>query len=81
MDTQRLEGSRFGANLVPLATFVITLIQPKRARTGGSRERPSVMFSPSYLFRCSENATADRAASRGDVPGSRLLPTDKAAIL
>ena len=50
--TQRLEGSqtsphrldsgrlrragRFGAHLVTLATFVITLIQPKRAKSGGS---------------------------------------------
>jgi hypothetical protein len=48
---------------------------------GGSRELPSVMLSPSYVFRYSENATADRTASRGDIPGSRLLPTDRAADL
>src|ERR1700683_2199701 len=38
------------------------------------------MFSPSCLFRSRKNATADRTASRGDAPGSRLLPTHRAAI-
>ncbi len=49
MDIQRLEGSRFGAHLVTLATFVITLIQPKRARSGGSRER--LLASQLYRLR------------------------------
>ena len=35
---QRLEGSRLGVNLSTLANFVSTLIRPKRAKTGGSRE-------------------------------------------
>ena len=39
MRIQRLEGSRFGTYLVTLATFVSKLIPPKRAITGGSRER------------------------------------------
>ena len=63
--TQRLEGSqtsphrldsgrlrragRFGAHLVTLATFVITLIQPKRAKSGGSRER--LLASQLYRLR------------------------------
>ncbi len=37
---QRLEGSRFGVHIVPLATFAPTLVQPERAKTGGSREGP-----------------------------------------
>jgi hypothetical protein len=49
MDTQRLEGSRFGAHLVTLATFVITLIQPKRAKSSGSRER--LLASQLYRLR------------------------------
>jgi hypothetical protein len=38
---KRLEGSRFGAHLSALAKFVSALIHPKRAKTGGSRERPN----------------------------------------
>jgi hypothetical protein len=37
---QRLEGSRFGVFLATLANFVTSLVVPKRAKTGGSRERP-----------------------------------------
>ena len=37
----RLEGSRFGIHLSALANFLSTLIGPKRAKTGGSRERPN----------------------------------------
>jgi hypothetical protein len=47
--TQRLEASRFGAHLVTLATFVITRIQPKRAKSGGSRER--LLASQLYRLR------------------------------
>ena len=39
--SQRLEGSRFGVNLVSLVIFVSVLVQPERVRTSGSRERPS----------------------------------------
>jgi hypothetical protein len=49
MDTQRLEGSRFGAHLVTLVTFVIALIQPKRAKSSGSRER--LLASQLYRLR------------------------------
>jgi hypothetical protein len=49
MHTQRLEGSRFGVHLVTLATFVITLIQPIRAKSGGSRER--LLASQFYRLR------------------------------
>ncbi len=37
----RLEGSRFGIHLSALANFLSTLIGPKRAKTGGSREPPN----------------------------------------
>jgi hypothetical protein len=37
---QGLEGSRFGAYPATLATFVSSLVPPKRTKTGGSRERP-----------------------------------------
>jgi hypothetical protein len=48
MDTQRLEGSRFGAYPATLATFVSSLVWPKRAKTGGSRERlaASQLYDP-----------------------------------
>jgi len=48
MDTQRLEGSRFGAYPATLATFVSSLVWPKRAKTGGSRERlaASQLYGP-----------------------------------
>jgi hypothetical protein len=37
--SQHLEGSRFGVHLSTLAYFASTLVRPKRANTGGSRER------------------------------------------
>jgi hypothetical protein len=45
---QRLEGSRFGAYPANLATFVSSLVRPKRAKRGGSRERPigSQLYGP-----------------------------------
>jgi hypothetical protein len=42
----RLEGSRFGGHPGTLAIFVSSLVQPQRAETGGSRERPSAIPSP-----------------------------------
>jgi hypothetical protein len=36
--SRRLEGSRFGVNLVSLVMFVSVLVQPERVRTSGSRE-------------------------------------------
>jgi hypothetical protein len=63
-----LEGSRFvGWQLYGLLA-------------GGSRERLNAMFCPSRLFRAADT-TAHRAATPRDVPGSRLLLTDRAAIL
>jgi hypothetical protein len=40
MIAQRLEGSRFRVYLATLANFVSSLVVPKRAKTGDSRERP-----------------------------------------
>jgi len=56
--TQRLEGSRFGAQLVTLATFVITLIQPKRAKSGGARER----LLASQLYRLRKDPENEKTA-------------------
>jgi hypothetical protein len=44
-----LEGSRFGTYLAALATFVSSLVRPKRMKAGGSRERPigSQRYGPS----------------------------------
>jgi hypothetical protein len=43
-----LEGSRFGTYLATLATFVSSLVRPKRVKAGGSRERPigSQLYGP-----------------------------------
>jgi hypothetical protein len=46
---ERLEGSRFGAHPVALATFASSLVRPKRVKTGGSRERLNVWFVSWYL--------------------------------
>jgi hypothetical protein len=45
---QSLEGSRFGVYLATLANFVSSLVGPKRAKTGGSRECPigSQLYGP-----------------------------------
>ena len=40
----RLEGSRFGVHPVTLATFAALLVWLKRAKTGGSSERPNAWF-------------------------------------
>ena len=37
----RPEESRFGVGQSALAKFISTLIRPKRAKTSGSRERPT----------------------------------------
>ena len=50
--------------------FVSTLIQPKRVKTGGSRERPSAMYSLAAFDRLHPDR---RDASRWVVSGSRLL--------
>jgi hypothetical protein len=68
--SQRLEGSRSGAHFVPLAIFVSSLVRPKRAETGGSRELPSAMLHPWLSIRLHPDP---RAANRWVVPGSRLL--------
>ena len=46
--SQRLEGSRSGLYPATLATFASSLVGPKRAKTGGSRERPigSQLYGP-----------------------------------
>jgi hypothetical protein len=68
---KRLEGSRFGAYPATLAAFVSTPIQPKRVKSGGSRERFSAIHLPCVLrFRL---CLTDRAANRWVVRGSRLL--------
>ena len=51
-----------------------------RLLAGGSRESPNAMFCPSRLFVC-RDTTAHRTTAPRDVPGSRLLLTDRAAIL
>ena len=40
MNTQRLEGSRFGMYPATPRDFASSLVRPKRTKTGGSRERP-----------------------------------------
>jgi len=40
-----LEGSRFGPHLSALTNFASALVRPKRAKTGGSRERLNVLQS------------------------------------
>jgi hypothetical protein len=65
---QGLEGSRF------------TRWQLYGSVAGGSRELPSAMFCPSRLFCCGDT-TAHRTAAPRDVPESRLLATDRAAML
>ena len=62
--TQRLEGSRF-CNIAALSV--------------ASRRLPRItqgnLWPKVALFRCVDLNGADRAATRADVPGSRLLPT------
>jgi hypothetical protein len=67
--TERLEGSRF------LAWQLYGLL------AGGSRERLSAMFCPSPSILAVGIQTANRTAARRDVPASRLLLTDRAAML
>jgi hypothetical protein len=43
------EGSRFGVHPATLATFVSSLVRPKRAKAGGSRERP-IAFAALWSF-------------------------------
>jgi hypothetical protein len=57
-----------------------TMWQLYRLAAGGSRERLRAMFCPSRLF-CCRDTTAHRTAARRDVPGSRLLATDRATTL
>jgi hypothetical protein len=71
----RLEGSRFGMWLNKLALFAWARVWPKILAAGGSRKRPSATFCPPRLV-----GAADRATKPGDVRGSRLLPSDRAAI-
>jgi len=42
----QLEGSHFGACAATLAIIVLSLVPPKRAKTGGSRERPRAIHAP-----------------------------------
>ena len=63
-----LEGSRFIA------------LQLYGLAAGGSRELPNAMFCPSCLFRAADT-TAYRTTTLRDVPGSRLLPPHRAALL
>jgi hypothetical protein len=52
--------------------------RPESSTAGGSRERLDAMFYPSRLFRAADT-TVHRTATPRDVPGSRLLPADRAA--
>jgi len=57
MIAQRLEGSRFGAYLATLATFVSSLVRPKRAKTSGSRRMAPSLAKTVQMFMWSARST------------------------
>ena len=67
---QRLEGSRFGPGPADLANFTSSLVPPKHAKAGGSRERPNGFAALWPGVNVSEPQVN---ASRWVIPGSRLL--------
>jgi hypothetical protein len=66
------EGSRFSTYLAALATFVSSLVRPKRMKAGGSRERPI----GSQLYGQSVNQSEDMvSASRWGYSPEPLVAT------